>query len=96
MGDELAASLARGMADGDRLFLPDPVYHGGTVDRTRGSEWLAEAVRSQGGEARYVGSRDSAAEAILAEALDGDRILVMGARDDSLSEFAADLVEKLR
>jgi UDP-N-acetylmuramate--alanine ligase len=96
MGDELAASLARGMAEGDRLFLPDPVYQGGTVDRMRGSEGLAEAVRAQGADATHVGSRDAAAGAILAEARDGDRILIMGARDDSLSEFAAELLEKLR
>jgi UDP-N-acetylmuramate--alanine ligase len=95
MGEELAASFVRGMAEGDRLFLPDPVYQGGTVDRSRGSEWLAEAVRTQGGDATHVGSRDAAAATILAEARDGDRILIMGARDDSLSEFAAELVAKL-
>jgi UDP-N-acetylmuramate--alanine ligase len=95
MGEELAASFVRGMAEGDRLFLPDPVYQGGTVDRSRGSEWLAEAVRAQGGNATHAASRDAAAAAILAEARDGDRILIMGARDDSLSEFAAELVEKL-
>ena len=96
MGDELAASLARGMAEGDRLFLPDPVYQGGTVDRSRGSEWLTDAVRALGRGATHVGDRVAAATAILAEARDGDRILIMGARDDSLSEFAAELVEKLR
>jgi UDP-N-acetylmuramate--alanine ligase len=95
MGEQLAASLADGMADGDRLFLPDPVYQGGTVDRSRGSEWLADAIRQQGGDATRVASRDDAANAILAEARDGDRIVIMGARDDSLSEFAAELLEKL-
>ena len=33
MGDELAETFADGLRDGDRLFLPDPVYQGGTVDR---------------------------------------------------------------
>ena len=46
MGDELADSFAEGMRTDDRLYLPDPVYQGGTVDRTRGSDWLAEAVRA--------------------------------------------------
>ena len=41
MGEELAESFARGMAPDDRLYLPDPVYQGGTVERTRGSDWLA-------------------------------------------------------
>ena len=34
MGEELAESFARGMAPDDRLYLPDPVYQGGTVERT--------------------------------------------------------------
>ena len=44
MGDELAASFARGLAAEDILFLPDPVYHGGTVDKARGTDWLAAAM----------------------------------------------------
>ncbi len=33
MGEQLAESLAGGMGPDDRLYLPDPVYQGGTVDR---------------------------------------------------------------
>ena len=47
MGEQLADSIADGMAPDDRLYLPDPVYQGGTVDRTRGSDWLAEQVRER-------------------------------------------------
>jgi UDP-N-acetylmuramate--alanine ligase len=95
MGEELAASFAGGMAPDDRLYLPDPVYQGGTVERTRGSDWLAEKVRSKGGMAEHIPERAGIGEALLSEAREGDRILIMGARDDSLSEFAADLVERL-
>jgi UDP-N-acetylmuramate--alanine ligase len=95
MGEELARSFARGMGEFDRLYLPDPVYHGGTVERTRGSDWLAEAVRAQGRQAEHIPDRAAIGDALVAEARDGDRIVVMGARDDTLSEFAADLVLKL-
>ena len=95
MGDELAASLAGGMAPDDRLYLPDPVYQGGTVERTRGSDWLAEQVRARGAKAEHIPERAAIGEALLAEAREGDRIVIMGARDDSLSEFAADLIERL-
>jgi UDP-N-acetylmuramate--alanine ligase len=95
MGDELAASFANGMAPGDRLYLPDPVYQGGTVERTRGSDWLAEQVTAGGGTAEHIPERAAIGDALLAEAREGDRIVIMGARDDSLSEFAADLVERL-
>ncbi len=95
MGEELARSLARGMAPEDRLYLPDPVYHGGTVEKTRGSDWLAETVRGEERQAEHIAERAAIGEALLGEARDGDRILVMGARDDSLSEFARELVEQL-
>jgi UDP-N-acetylmuramate--alanine ligase len=95
MGEELSSSLASGMAPDDRLYLPDPVYQGGTVDRTRGSDWLAEQVRAKGGSAEHIPERSEIGKALLAEARDGDRIVIMGARDDSLSEFAAELVERL-
>jgi UDP-N-acetylmuramate--alanine ligase len=95
MGEELAASFAGGMAPDDRLYLPDPVYQGGTVERTRGSDWLAERIRTAGGAAEHIRDRAAIGEALLAEAGPGDRIVIMGARDDSLSEFAAELLERL-
>jgi UDP-N-acetylmuramate--alanine ligase len=95
MGEELAATFAAGMREGDRLYLPDPVYQGGTVDRTRGSDWLAEAIVSAGGHAEHIPERAEIGERLLANALPGDRIAILGARDDSLSEFAIELVERL-
>ena len=83
------------MREGDRLFLPDPVYQGGTVDRSRGSDWLAEAIRDAGGDAEHIPERAAIGERLLAEALPGDRIAILGARDDTLSEFAHELVERL-
>jgi UDP-N-acetylmuramate--alanine ligase len=95
MGEELAETFAKGMREGDRLFLPDPVYQGGTVDRSHGSEWLAAAVRAAGGESEHIPERPAIGETLLREAAAGDRIVVMGARDDTLSEFAAELVRNL-
>jgi UDP-N-acetylmuramate--alanine ligase len=95
MGEELAQSFAGGLGQDDRLYLPDPVYQGGTVERTRGSDWLAEQVRERGGKAEHIPERAAIGEALLAEARDGDRIVIMGARDDTLSEFAAGVLARL-
>ncbi len=95
MGSELADTFAAGMREGDRLYLPDPVYQGGTVDLSRGSDWLADAVRDAGGDAVHIPERAAVGKALLAEALPGDRIVILGARDDTLSEFAIELVERL-
>lgn len=95
MGDELADSFAEGMAADDLLFLPDPVYQGGTVDKSRGSDWLAEQVRSKGAKAEHVPERSAIADRLVDEARPGDRVLIMGARDDTLAEFARELVQRL-
>ena len=95
MGQELALTFAKGMREDDRLFLPDPVYQGGTVDRSRGSEWLAAAIRQAGGHADYIGARAAIGDRLLNEALPGDRIAILGARDDTLGEFAMELVSRL-
>jgi UDP-N-acetylmuramate--alanine ligase len=95
MGEELAETFAKGMREGDRLFLPDPVYQGGTVDKSRGSDWLAAAIKGAGGHAEHIPERVAIGERLLSEALPGDRIAILGARDDTLSEFATDLVRRL-
>ncbi len=95
MGEELAESLANGMGAEDRLYLPDPTYQGGTVERTRGSDWLAEQIAAKGGNAEHVPDRSEIGNRLVAEARPGDRILIMGARDDTLAEFARELVERL-
>jgi len=95
MGEPLAESIAEGMAVDDRLYLPDPVYQGGTVDRTRGSDWLAEQVRGRGREAEHVPQRAEIGDRLVGEAKPRDRILIMGARDDTLIDFARGLVERL-
>jgi UDP-N-acetylmuramate--alanine ligase len=95
MGDELAESFAKGMAPDDRLYLTDPVYHGGTVERTRGADWLAEQIVDRNRHAEHVAERAAIGDALIAMAQPDDRIVIMGARDDSLSEFARELVERL-
>jgi UDP-N-acetylmuramate--alanine ligase len=95
MGEHLAESFANGMAPDDRLYLPDPVYHGGTVERTRGSDWLAGEIRVRDRQAEHIPERGKIGEALVGEAKPADRILVMGARDDTLIDFAHGLLEKL-
>jgi UDP-N-acetylmuramate--alanine ligase len=95
MGEPLAQSLSDGIAPDDRLYLPDPVYQGGTVDKVRGSDWLAEQVRGHDKQAEHIPERAKIADALVDEAREGDRILIMGARDDTLIDFARELVERL-
>ncbi|MBF9152605.1 glutamate ligase domain-containing protein [Novosphingobium jiangmenense] len=95
MGHELAEVLATRLGPDDVTILCDPVYFGGTVDRSVGSERIVSMIREHGGQAEHLPSRTDCADRIVAMARPGDRIVVMGARDDTLSLFARDILARL-
>jgi UDP-N-acetylmuramate--alanine ligase len=95
MGAELAEVFARELGPEDHTILCDPVYFGGTVDRSEGSERIVNLIRDHGGSAEYIPDRADCATRLTKLARPGDRIVVMGARDDTLSEFARDLLARL-
>jgi UDP-N-acetylmuramate--alanine ligase len=92
MGHELAQVFARLLGDEDQVILCDPVYFGGTVDRTQGSQRIVDLI---GDQARYIPARDDVAAYLAQAARPGDRIVVMGARDDTLTLFAKNLLEQI-
>ena len=95
MGEELAETFVREMGDGDRVIFSDPVYFGGTVDRSEGSERIVRLIEKGGGRAEYIPTRKQVGDRLVSIAHPGDRIVVMGARDDTLSDFARDVFARL-
>ncbi|MDE2302548.1 MAG: UDP-N-acetylmuramate--alanine ligase [Sphingomonadales bacterium] len=95
MGAELAQTFVAGLGPQDALFLCDPVYFGGTVDRSEGSARIVARIAADGIAARHLPTREQCATAIAAIARPGDRIVVMGARDDTLATFARALLASL-
>ena len=93
---ELAEAFAYGMAADDLLVLPDPAYFGGTVTRDVGSDALADDIRALDRDARHIADREEAAALLVAQARPGDRIVVMGARDDTLGLLARRMLDQLR
>ncbi len=95
MGQELAAVFAAKLGRDDHLILCDPVYFGGTVDRSLGSQSITDAVLAAGRKAEHIPTREACGDRIVELAQAGDRIVIMGARDDTLSAFAADVLGRL-
>jgi UDP-N-acetylmuramate--alanine ligase len=99
MGSELAEVFARLLGPDDIVILCDPVYYGGTVDRSEGSDRIVRLVRHADGtappSAEYVADRAACGIRLAELARPGDRIVVMGARDDTLTQFAKDLLARL-
>lgn len=95
MRHEFIDGFAGLLRQDDVLLMPEPVYYGGTTDRSVGSEDIAEGIRAAGRHAEALATREACGDRLIALARPGDRIVVMGARDDTLSTFAADLLARL-
>ena len=90
------ACFATQLRDDDVLIMPDPVYYGGTVtDRSVTSKDIAAGVLAGGRQAEAFEAREACGDRLIELARPGDRIVIMGARDDTLAVFAAELVERL-
>ena len=92
MGRELADSFRANLHPGDHLLICDPAYFGGTVDKSIGADALVAMIGLQ---AEHIPLRDACGDRLVTLAQHGDRIIVMGARDDTLSAFAQSLLDRL-
>lgn len=96
MMDAFIDTFAREMGSGDILIMPQPAYYGGTTDRSVSSPDIIAGVAARGRDARYIPDRESCGEALAALARPGDRIVIMGARDDTLTDFAGAVLGLVR
>lgn len=92
---ELAEAFAAALGPEDRLWLPDIYYVGGTTAKDISSRDIVEPLRARGRKAFHVPRRADITAQVAAEAREGDLVLVMGARDPSLTDFARDILAAL-
>jgi len=95
MKTEFIDGFAHGLNANDVLVMPEPVYFGGTTMREVRSEDIAAGIRTAGRTAFAFADRDACGTKLLELARSGDRIVIMGARDDTLTQFAWGLLSKL-
>jgi UDP-N-acetylmuramate--alanine ligase len=91
MKDGYIEAFAKGLRDADHLIVLPIYYAGGTVAKDISSEDLAEGIRASGKSAEVIGERAM----VFAKTGKWDAYVVCGARDDSLSDFAREIAEKL-
>lgn len=95
MKNEFIETFAEHLGDEDILLMPEPVYFGGTTDRSVSSGDIAAGVNAAARQAEALETREACGERLVELAQGGDRIVVMGARDDTLSIFAGELLSRL-
>lgn len=92
MGQEMVEVFCRYLGQKDVLIMPEAYYAGGTVDRSVTARHLIEDMKAKGIDAHWFLTRAEIPAFIKAKAIAGDRVVIMGARDDTLHDFATDLL----
>ena len=95
MRAEFVDTFASKLAPGDMLLMPEPVYFGGTTDRSVGSREIVDDLTARGVQAEALPDRPACGDRLVELARPGDRVVVMGARDDTLSQFAAETLARI-
>ena len=83
------------LAKVDRLWFLEVFYAGGTAAREISSADVIADLAALGTAAQCAPSRAALVEQLATEARPGDLVLVMGARDPSLTELAKAILERL-
>ena len=96
MRKEITSAFSGGMASDDILILSNIFYAGGTTQKDISSADLVQDVVDNGRIAQHIPTRDLIRTFLKAEARQGDRIVVMGARDDTLTDFCRDILSDVK
>ncbi|WP_005034915.1 L,D-transpeptidase family protein [Holophaga foetida] len=79
----------------DRFWMLEIFFAGGSAQRDFSSGDLVEEIAARGVAAEFAPSREWLVQRLASEAREGDLILVMGARDPSLTELAQRILQAL-
>jgi UDP-N-acetylmuramate-alanine ligase len=85
---DFVATFSHELAPGDRLWMLEVFYAGGTATRDFSAAEIVAEIASRGTNAEFAPTRERLIARIAEQAQPGDLVLVMGARDPSLTELA--------
>jgi UDP-N-acetylmuramate--alanine ligase len=88
-------TFTRELRPDDRLWMLEVFYAGGTASRDFSAADIVADIAKNGVKAEFAPSRAWLAARVAEEARAGDLVLVMGARDPSLSDLAREIVAEL-
>ncbi len=88
-------TFTRELRPDDHLWMLEVFYAGGTARRDFSAADIVQEIADNGAVAEFAPSRAWLAARIAEEARAGDLVLVMGARDPSLTDFAREIVAAL-
>lgn len=95
MHAELESEVLQPLRPDDKFILSDVYYAGGTVSREVTSADVAEKMKADSAQVEYFPDRKELIPYLKGNVTDGDVVLIMGARDTTLSDFAAEILKSL-
>ena len=93
--EALVETFATSLRTDDVLWMPEIFFAGGTVTRDISAGDLIREINQLGLDARFIEKRADIPAAIATEAKATDLVLVMGARDPSLTDFCRAILAAL-
>ena len=93
--NDFVETFSSALGEGDRLWMLEIYYAGGTAQRDFSAADIVAEIAARGVQAEFAPTREELVRRIAAEARGGDLVLVMGARDPSLTDLARTILEKL-
>jgi UDP-N-acetylmuramate--alanine ligase len=92
---DLVAAFSRELGPDDCLFMLEVFFAGGTAKRDFSSADIVAEIAALGTKAEYAPAREWLVDRIAQEVRSGDLVLVMGARDPTLSELARAMLARI-
>ena len=89
----IVEAFDRLMSLDDTLIMQEIYYAGGTVQKDISSADLIKDLERTGKRVHFIPDRKKIITLLKGLAAKGDRIVVMGARDETLSDFARQIYE---
>jgi len=94
MRGELVETFSNGLGKDDELLMPEIYFAGGTTTKDISSNDIIQDVLKNGKKAQFFENRGAVGAYINTTAQTGDRVVIMGARDDTLTDFVKKLMAK--
>lgn len=95
MGDDIINSFAEYLSPKDQLLMPEVYYAGGTVDRSKTAKDMVKYAAQKNINAHWFQTRTEIKDYILKHVQPEDRVVIMGARDDTLTDFAKEILQSV-
>lgn len=96
MKDHLIEMLQNQLDERTVWIMSDVFYVGGTVQRSISSRDIITPLQKKDKNAFYFENRVDILSFLMPQLKENDRIVVMGARDDTLHDFALNIVERIK